>query len=39
LFEEFEELKPIALIIAEKIKRMMAMNYFYPDGGRKQKIL
>jgi hypothetical protein len=28
--EEFEELKPIALIIAEKNKkkRMMAMNYF-----------
>jgi hypothetical protein len=34
--EEFEELN--LLIIAEKIrKRMMAMNYFYPDGGRKQK--
>jgi hypothetical protein len=36
--EEFEELKPIALIIARKIKkRMMAMNYFYPDGGRNKK--
>jgi hypothetical protein len=36
--EEFEELKPIALIIAEKIrKRMMAMNYFLSRWWEKTK--
>jgi hypothetical protein len=34
--EEFEELKPIALI-TEKNKKEDDVNYFYPDGGRKQK--
>jgi hypothetical protein len=35
--EEFEELKPIALIIAEKIrKRMMAMNYFMVEKTKKK---
>jgi hypothetical protein len=36
--EEFEELKPIALIIAEKNKKEDDGNeLFYPDGGRKKK--
>jgi hypothetical protein len=35
--EEFEELKPIALLPRKIRKRMMAMNYFYPDGGRNKK--
>jgi hypothetical protein len=36
--EEFEELKPIALIIAEKKKKEDDGNeLFYPDGGRNKK--